>query len=66
MADQCPKCGQKLKLFYLKQACPKCGVNLMYYDMENRLEQDALNAQKEVEKWNKVKAGFKAIFKRSH
>lgn len=48
MSDKCPKCGAKLGRFYFKQNCPKCGVNLMYYKLDERLEQDVENAQKEV------------------
>ena len=45
--NKCPKCGEKLSFFYLKQNCPKCGANLLYYDFENRLEEDHINAMKE-------------------
>lgn len=50
--SNCPKCGEKINLFYLKQTCPKCGANLMYYDMDERLKKDALKAQKEVDAVN--------------
>ncbi len=45
--NKCPKCGEKLSMFYLKQECPKCKVNLLYYDLENRLENDRIKAEKE-------------------
>ncbi len=45
----CPKCGAKLSPFYMKQTCPKCGVNLLYYKLDERLEADAKQAQKEVD-----------------
>lgn len=48
LENKCPKCGEKLSLFYLKQECPKCKTNLLYYDLENRLEQDRIKAEKEV------------------
>lgn len=48
MHDICPKCGAKISKFYFKQYCPECGVNLMYYKLDERLEQDAENAEKEV------------------
>ena len=51
--NQCPKCGEKLSPFYLKENCPKCGVNLVYYDMENRLKADAEQAQREVDAINR-------------
>ncbi len=49
MHDICPKCGAKISKFYFKQYCPECGVNLMYYKLDERLEQDAENAEKEVQ-----------------
>ncbi|MEG1805208.1 MAG: hypothetical protein RR327_02325 [Clostridia bacterium] len=56
----CPKCGYKLKLTDIKPECPKCGINLMYYDMENRLEQDAKNAEAEYENQAKFRRGIKS------
>lgn len=50
--SKCPKCGEKINLFYLKQTCPKCQANLMYYDIDTRLEIDAQKAQKEVDAVN--------------
>lgn len=47
MENTCPKCGEKLSVFYLKQNCPKCGCDLLYYNMEQRLEADAEKAEKE-------------------
>ncbi|MDE5994661.1 MAG: hypothetical protein K2G60_04025 [Oscillospiraceae bacterium] len=46
--NKCPKCGEKLSLFYLKQECPKCKTNLLYYGLEDRLEQDRIKAEKEA------------------
>ena len=46
--NKCPNCGESLSVFYLKQNCPKCNTNLLYYDLENRLEQDRIKAEKEV------------------
>ena len=51
MENKCPKCGKKLSLFYIKQECDNCGCNLLYYDMENRLEQDAQQAEEEYDKF---------------
>lgn len=50
MSSKCPKCGEKLSPFYLKQTCPKCGVNLLYYKLDEQLEADAQRAQAEVER----------------
>lgn len=44
----CPKCGVKIKPTYMKQNCPNCGVNLLYYKMDEQLENDAAKAAKEV------------------
>lgn len=54
MDNKCPKCGEKLRLFYLKENCPKCGANIMYYDMERRLEEDAKKAEEEYEKLDRI------------
>ena len=43
----CPKCGNKLKLTDIKPNCPNCDTNLLYYKIEERLEVDALNAERE-------------------
>ncbi len=48
LENKCPKCNASLSFFYLKQECPKCKTNLLYYDLENRLEQDRIKAEKEV------------------
>lgn len=61
MSSKCPKCGEKLSPFYLKQNCPKCGVNLMYYKLDERLEADAEQAKREVEAVER----FKNILKNS-
>ena len=43
----CPKCGYKLRLIDVKAECPKCGVNLMYYNHQERLQEDADKAEEE-------------------
>lgn len=48
--SNCPKCGKKLSPFYFKQDCPSCGVNLLYYNMEERLQADAKEAQRQAQK----------------
>lgn len=47
MDNKCPKCGKKLKIFYIKQNCSECGCDLLYYNMDKRLEEDAVQAEKE-------------------
>lgn len=54
MDNICPKCGEKLSVFYLKPNCPKCGCNLMYYNMESRLEEDSVRAEQEWDKLDKL------------
>ncbi|MCH5190558.1 MAG: hypothetical protein J1F23_00190 [Oscillospiraceae bacterium] len=54
MSNKCPKCGEKLSIFYMKQTCPKCGANLVYYDLDKRLEADherAIREQEAVDKF---------------
>ncbi len=50
MDNKCPKCGEKLSVFYLQENCPKCGANILYYNMEERLEEDAKKAEAEYAK----------------
>lgn len=49
MNNKCPKCGNKLSVLYLKQNCPECGCDLLYYNMEENLEKDAEQAEKEFQ-----------------
>ena len=49
MDNKCPKCGEKLSIFYIKQECPACGCDLLYYNMDKQLEEDAKQAEKEFE-----------------
>ena len=45
--DKCPKCGKKLSIFYAKPNCPECGCDILFYEMDKRLEEDAIRAEKE-------------------
>ncbi len=54
MSNKCPKCGEKLSPFYMKQNCPKCNTNLVYYDLDNRLRADHEKAIKEQETVDRV------------
>lgn len=58
MDNKCPKCGKKLSVWYIKQNCPECNCNLLYYDMEKRLEADAVKAEAEFEAWERLKNKF--------
>ena len=57
--SNCPNCNEKLSPFYFKQNCPHCGANLMYYDFENRLQQDAEKVAREVENSARLMKGIK-------
>lgn len=52
--SNCPKCGEKLSPFYMKQNCPKCNTNLVYFDLDKRLQADHEKAMKEQEAVDKV------------
>lgn len=58
MEKNCPKCGKKLSMFYIKETCSECGCNLMYYNMESRLEEDHQKAMAEFQKLDEIKAKF--------
>lgn len=58
MEKNCPKCGKKLSIFYIKETCSECGCNLMYYNMESRLEEDHQKAMAEFQKLDEIKAKF--------
>lgn len=64
MDNNCPKCGKKLSIFYIKQECPECGCNLVYYDMESRLEKDAEKAEAEFAAFEKFMAKITSVFKK--
>ncbi len=59
---KCPKCGRKLYIWNVKAECPDCGVNIANYDWENRLEQDAIEAEKAFAKLNNTLTKFKYSF----
>ncbi len=60
MENKCPKCSRKLSIFNIKQECPGCGCDLVYYDMENRLERDAEQAEKEFAKLDEFLSKIKS------
>lgn len=64
MENKCPKCGEKLSFFYIKQNCPHCDCNLLYYNYEGRLEEDALKAEAEYAALSRTKEKLISIFKR--
>ncbi len=59
---KCPACGVKLHIWNIKAECPKCGVNIANYDWENRLEQDAKEAEIAFAKLHNTLNNFKYSF----
>lgn len=59
---KCPKCGVKLHIWNIKAECPQCGVNIANYDWENRLEQDAREAEAAFAKLRETLKRFKYSF----
>ncbi len=59
---KCPKCNRKLHIWNIKAECPDCGVNIANYDWENRLEQDAIEAEKAFAKLRETMKRFKYSF----
>ena len=60
MSSRCPNCNEKIKPTYLKPTCPKCGVNMLYFKLDEQLEEDAKRAQKEVDAVNRFVDTIKA------
>ena len=59
---RCPKCDRKLHIWDIKAECPGCGVNIANYDWENRLEQDAIEAEIAFAKLRETLKRFKYSF----
>lgn len=59
---KCPKCNRKLHIWDIKAECPGCGVNIANYDWENRLEQDAVEAEIAFAKMRETLKKFKYSF----
>ena len=45
MANKCPKCSGKLRIYHVKAECPHCGTNIPNYNWEARLEEDSAVAE---------------------
>lgn len=45
MANKCPKCSGKLRIYHVKAECPHCGANIPNYNWEARLEEDSAVAE---------------------
>ena len=59
MEKNCPRCGEKLSVFYIKQNCRECGCDLLNYNREEELEKDAEKAEAEFAKLEKLISRFK-------
>ena len=60
---KCPNCNYKLKIIDIKAECPVCGVNIPNYRWEERLDEDAVNAEKAFAGFNrKTRAIKNALF----
>lgn len=60
MAAKCPECGHTLKIWNIKAECPYCGVNIPNYKWEERLEQDADEAEHALAKMRYKLNNFKS------
>ncbi len=56
----CPKCGQHLNFWHVKAECPYCNVNIPNYNWEERLNEDAANAEIAWTKFRKFTGNFKS------
>ncbi len=56
----CPKCGIHLNIWHVKAECPTCGVNIPNYNWEERLNEDAKNAEIAWAKFRKFTGNFKS------
>lgn len=59
---KCPKCGRKLTLLDWRPNCPGCGVNIVYYNLDERLQDEADVAEAEHARLQKRIDRLKASF----
>ena len=57
---RCPHCNYKLQMIDVKAECPVCGVNIPNYNWEERLDEDAVNAEKAFAKFRISTGAFKS------
>lgn len=57
---RCPHCGYKLRLIDIKAECPVCKVNIPNYNWEERLEQDAINAESAFKSFRRTVGAFRS------
>ena len=51
---KCPKCQARLSPFYFKTTCKYCDADLLYYNFDERLEQDAQKVAAQEEKIQQI------------
>ena len=56
----CPKCYHVLNFWNIKAECPHCGVNIPNYNWEERLDEDARNAEVAWTKFRRFTGNFKS------
>lgn len=59
---KCPHCNYKLQLIDINAECPVCGVNIPNYKWEDRLEEDAINAERSFASFRRKTSAFKDAF----
>lgn len=59
---KCPHCNYKLQLIDVKAECPVCGVNIPNYKWEERLDEDAITAERSFVSFRRKTAAFKDAF----
>lgn len=59
---KCPHCNYKLQLIDVKAECPVCGVNIPNYKWEERLDEDAITAERSFSSFRRKTAAFKDAF----
>lgn len=59
---KCPHCNYKLQLIDIKAECPVCGVNIPNYKWEEKLEEDAINAERAFSSFRRKTSAFKDAF----
>lgn len=63
MAKKCPECGYNLKFYNFRAECPKCNTNIPNYNWQERLENDADEAELAYAKLHYKTKNFKsAVF----
>lgn len=59
---KCPHCNYKLQLIDVNAECPVCGVNIPNYKWEERLDEDAITAERSFASFRRKTAAFKDAF----